>query len=108
MIARTTITDRNKFEQKFMPALRPVFEAYNCKLLAQSDNVETIIGNDTIAHAAILEFPDLAAARACAASSDFQAAMAIAATCMTDHMVRMIDGLQAPAETAAAEREPAE
>jgi len=108
MIARTTITDRAKFEKEFMPTIRPAFEAHGAKLLAQSDDVVTILGNDTIAHAAIVEFPDLAAAQACAASSDFRAAMAIAATCMTDHAVRMVDGLQAPAQAERAEKEPAE
>ena len=93
MIARTTITDRAKFEREFMPAIRPAFEAYGAKLLAQSDSVETIKGNDTIAHLAVAEFPNLAAARACAASSDFKAAMAIADTIMTDHAVRLVDGL---------------
>jgi len=80
MIARTTITDRAKFEQEFFPTIRPALEAHGAKLLAQSDDVVTIIGNDQIAHCAILDFPDLAAARACAASSDFKAAMPIAAT----------------------------
>jgi uncharacterized protein (DUF1330 family) len=114
MIARTTINDRGKFDQEFLPAIRQVFEAYGCKLLAQSDSVETIKGNDTIAHAAILEFQDLAHAHACAASPEFQAAMAIADTCMTDHAVWLVDGLAAPAETKSpepaseAEKEPAE
>jgi len=114
MIARTTITDRSMFEQEFMPTIRPAFEAHGAKLLAQSDSVKTIKGTDTIAHAAILEFPDLNAAYACAASSEFKAAMAIADNCMTDHAVRLVDGLEAPAETKSPEpaseaaKEPAE
>jgi uncharacterized protein (DUF1330 family) len=97
MIARTTISDRGKFEKEFMPAIKKAFDAYGCKLLAQSDNVETIKGGkgDPIAHAAILEFPDLDRARACSQSPEFRAAMAIADTCMTDHTVRMLDGLSA-------------
>jgi uncharacterized protein (DUF1330 family) len=76
--------------------------------VAQSDNVETIKGNDTIAHLAILQFQDLAHARACSQSPEFHAAMAIADTCMTDHAVRLVDDLTAaiaeasPAETAVA------
>ena len=99
MIARTTITDRAKFDQEFMPAIKKAFEAYGCKLLAQSDSVETIKGGegDPIAHLAILEFADLNHARACSQSPEFRGAMAIADTCMTDHTVRMIDGLAAPA-----------
>ena len=112
MIARTTITDRSMFEQEFMPTIRPAFEAHGAKLLAQSDSVETIKGTDTIAHAAILEFPDLSAAYACAASSEFKAAMAIADNCMTDHAVRLVDGLAVEpksTEPAAEEaKEPAE
>ena len=108
MIARTTITDRKKFEQEFMPAIRPAFEAHGAKLLAQSDSVETIKGNDTIAHLAIAEFPDLAAAQACAGCPEFQAAMAIADTIMTDHAVRLVDGLAAAADAPAAETVAAE
>jgi uncharacterized protein (DUF1330 family) len=95
MIARTTITDRAKFDREFMPAIKKAFDAHGCKLLAQSDRVETIKGgeNDPIAHAAILEFPDIERARACSQSHEFAAAMAIADTCMSGHAVRMLDGL---------------
>jgi uncharacterized protein (DUF1330 family) len=111
MIARTTITDRSKFEQEFMPAILPVFQAYGAKLLAQSDNVITIKGNDQIAHLAILELPDQATALACASDPAFKAAMAIADTIMTDHAVRLVDGLEASADTkstAEPAKEPAE
>jgi uncharacterized protein (DUF1330 family) len=105
MIARTTIVDREKFEQEFMPVVRQMFEVYNCKLLVQSDAVETVIGSSSdtignIGHLAILEFPDLAHAQACAASPEMQALKKIGANCMIDHYVRLVDGL---AETKSAE-----
>jgi uncharacterized protein (DUF1330 family) len=101
MIARATINNRAKFEQEFLPAIKPAFAPHGCKLLAQSDNVVTLIGDDKIAHLAIAEFPSLAAAQACATSREFKAAMAIAGTIMTDHYIRMVDGLATPVEAAA-------
>jgi uncharacterized protein (DUF1330 family) len=108
MIARATIKDREKFNSEFMPLIKNIGQTYNAKLLAQSDNVQTLVGNDTIAHAAILEFPDLAKAQACAQSSVFQEAMGVAENCIADHYLRLIDGLPVTAGASAAVKEPAE
>lgn len=102
MVARTTITDRAKFDNDFMPAIRHVMESYNAKLIAQSDHVETVHGDEhsmigSISHLAILEFESIDIAHDCAKSEAFKHAMAIAGGCMVDHYVRLIDGMPATA-----------
>ena len=42
-----------------MPLIKNIGQTYNAKLLAQSDNVQTLVGNDTIAHAAISKSLDI-------------------------------------------------
>lgn len=109
MIARTTITDRTKFENDFMPIIKQAMEEFDAKLIAQSDNPETIHGDATtiigkIDHLAILEFEDIAVAHACAQSVEFKHAMEIAQTCMSDHYVRLVEGMPTPSKS---ESEPA-
>ena len=93
MIARATITDREKFEKDFMPAVAAAFGPYGAKLLAQSDDVRTLVGSDHLDHLAIAEFPSHDAAVACANSAEFRHAVKVSETCITNHFIRLIDGV---------------
>jgi len=89
-IAHVTVTDPAAYAgyQALAPA---AFAAHGARFLARGGEAEVLEGPALDRHV-VIEFPDLAAARACYRSPEYQAARARRADACTAHVV-IVDGL---------------
>ncbi len=89
-IAHVTVTDPAAYAgyQALAPA---AFVAHGARFLARGGEAEVLEGPALDRHV-VIEFPDLAAARACYRSPEYQAARARRADACTAHVV-IVDGL---------------
>lgn len=71
-IAHVTITDMDRYKG-YMALAPAAFAKYGARFLARGGESETFEGPGFERHV-VMEFPDLAAARACYASAEYQAA----------------------------------
>ena len=63
--ARTTVTDRKKYENEFLPAIRKIHEAHGAKIIA-AGYIEYVVGEpaEEGARVTVIECPNEAAAQA--------------------------------------------
>ncbi len=89
-IAHVTVTDPAAYAgyQALAPA---AFAAHGARFLARGGAAETCEGPALERHV-VIEFPSLAAARACYASAEYRAARAARAGACTAHVV-LVEGL---------------
>lgn len=91
-IAHVTVTDPAAY--KGYQALAPAaFAAHGARFLAQGGAAEVLEGPALERHV-VIEFPDLATARACYASPEYSAARACRAAACIAHVV-IVEGLPA-------------
>lgn len=89
-IAHVTVTDAEAYQgyQALAPA---AFAAHGARFLARGGAHEVLEGPDLDRHV-VIEFPSLAAAKACYASADYQAARAFRLGAAKAHVV-IVEGL---------------
>lgn len=92
-IAHVTVTDRDAYAvyQALAPA---AFSAHGAKFLARGGQAETLEGPDLDRHV-VIEFPSLAAAKACYHSAKYQAARKHRTDACLAHVV-IVESLAAP------------
>jgi uncharacterized protein (DUF1330 family) len=89
-IAHVTVTDPERY--KGYQALAPAaFARFGARFLARGGDAETLEGPAHPRHV-VIEFADLAAARACYASEEYRAARAARAGAAEVHVV-IVDGV---------------
>jgi uncharacterized protein (DUF1330 family) len=101
--ARTTITDKEKYENKFLPAVMKARDAHGGKIIA-AGYIQYLIGEpaEESARVTIIEFQDEAQARAMLDSPEMQSALEIAQTCMSNPRISIVPGVPATAAAVAA------
>ena len=84
ILAITKITDAEKYNNEFMPAIKKAHKAHNVKLIVAMSNAphQMLMGEPRGNHVVILEVQDEAHARAFWNSPEAKAAMAIAPHCV--------------------------
>ena len=89
-IAHVTVTDPDRYRdyQSLAPA---AFARFGARFVARGGEAETFEGPDHARHV-VIEFPDLATARACYASPEYTAARAARAGAAEVQVV-IVDGL---------------
>ena len=88
-IAHVTVTDPDAY--KDYQALAPsAFAAHGARFLARGPG--DVLEGPEMARHVVIEFPTLAAARACYASADYQAAKALRDGAATAHVV-LVEGV---------------
>jgi uncharacterized protein (DUF1330 family) len=89
----TKITDAEKYNKEFMPAIKKAHKAHNVKLVAMSNAPhKMLMGEPRGNHVVILEVQDEAHARAFWNSPEAKAAMAIGSHCMSEGRIGIIPG----------------
>lgn len=78
-IVHVKVTDPASYPD-YARTAQPIIEAYGGKYLVRAGDMETVEGQAHPRHV-VVEFPDLATARTCYRSSDYQAAAAIRQRC---------------------------
>jgi uncharacterized protein (DUF1330 family) len=74
-IVRVSVRDGARYPE-YLAAARPAFEKYGAHFLVRGGTVETKEGGSRERNV-VVEFPDVATARACYSSREYQAAKAI-------------------------------
>ena len=93
ILAITNITDAEKYNNEFMPAIKKAHKARNVKLVAMSNAPhQMLMGEPRGNHVVLMEVRDEAHARAFWNSPEAKAAMAIAPHCMTEGRIGIIPG----------------
>ncbi len=106
ILAIADITNIDKYNNEFKPAVQQAHATHGIKLLAQSDAPhKMLVGEPRANHVVILECQDEAQAHAFYESSEMQAAFAIAKECLANARIGIIPGAtalqNAPAKEAA-------
>jgi uncharacterized protein (DUF1330 family) len=89
-IAHVTVSDRDAYAAYQMLAPK-AFAAHGARFLARGGEAEVMEG-PTLDRHVVIEFPSLAAARACYHSTEYQAARALRLPAATAHVV-IVEGL---------------
>jgi uncharacterized protein (DUF1330 family) len=93
ILAISIITDAEKYNKEFMPAIKKAHKAHNVKLVAMSNAPhKMLMGEPRGNHVVILEVQDEAHARAFWNSPEAKAAMAIGSQCMAEGRIGIIPG----------------
>ena len=93
VLAITKITDAEKYNNEFMPAIKKAHQAHNVKVIAISNAPhQMLMGEPRGNHVVIMQFQDEAHARAFWNSPEAKAAMAFAPHCMTEGRIGIIPG----------------
>ena len=97
--ARTTVTNKAKYENEFMPAMRPIYEAHGARIIA-AGYIDYLTGGpaEKGARVSIIECPDEAHARAL-----FEAAKPVmeSISCMSNPRISIVPGIPVAAAAAA-------
>ena len=83
ILAITKITDAEKYNSEFMPAIKKAHKAHDVKVVAMSNAPQMLMGEPRGNHVVLLQVQDEAHARAFWNSPEAKAAMAIAPHCST-------------------------
>ena len=93
ILAITNITDAEKYNNEFMPAIKKAHKAHNVKVVAMSNAPhQMLMGEPRGNHVVLLQVQDEAHARAFWNSPEAKAAMAIAPLCMSEGRIGIIPG----------------
>ena len=93
ILAITNITNAEKYNNEFMPAIKKAHKAHNVKVVAISNAPHRMLmGEPRGNHVVILQVQDEAHARAFWNSPEAKAAMAIAPLCMSEGRIGIIPG----------------
>jgi len=91
ILAITNITDAEKYNKEFMPAIKKAHKAHNVKVVAMSNAPHRMLmGEPRGNHVVLLQVQDEAHARAFWNSPEAKAAMAIAPHCMSEGRIGII------------------
>jgi uncharacterized protein (DUF1330 family) len=94
ILAITNITNADKYNNEFMPAIKKAHKAHNVKVVATSNAPHRMLmGEPRGNHVVILQVQDEAHARAFWNSPEAKAAMAIAPHCMSEGRIGIIPGV---------------
>lgn len=92
ILAITKITDAEKYNSEFMPAIKKAHKAHDVKVVAMSNAPQMLMGEPRGNHVVLLQAQDEAHARAFWNSPEAKAAMAIAPHCMSEGRIGIIPG----------------
>jgi uncharacterized protein (DUF1330 family) len=95
VIAFVEIHDRTRFAQEYLPGVGATFEPYGGRLLAASDDAETLEGVVPRGRAVVVEFPDLDSARKWYASDAYAPLLALREGIATTSLV-VLQGSSSP------------
>ena len=84
ILAITKITDAEKYNSEFMPAIKKAHKAHDVKVVALSNAPQMLMGEPRGNHVVLMQVRDEAHARAFWNSPEAKAAMAIAPHCMSE------------------------
>lgn len=90
-IARVSIREPERYPE-YIKAARPAFEKYGARFLVRGGPFEAMEGQARERNV-VIEFADLATARACYNSPEYQAAKAIRQTCAEADMI-LVEGAE--------------
>jgi len=90
ILAITKITNAEKYNNEFMPAIKKAHKANNVKVVGLSNAPKMLMGEPRGNHVVLMEVQDEAHARAFWNSPEAKAAMAIAPHCMTEGRIGII------------------
>jgi uncharacterized protein (DUF1330 family) len=90
ILAITKITNAEKYNNEFMPAIKKAHKAHNVKVVGLSNAPKMLMGEPRGNHVVLMEVQDEAHARAFWNSPEAKAAMAIAPHCMTEGRIGII------------------
>ena len=94
MIAEGIVTNHEKFENEFMPAVRRAHKRYGGILLVRTNVAETLRSETPYDRVAIYEFPDSAHVHKWYESPEMRHAFEISKQCVGDFLIRILDGVE--------------
>lgn len=81
VIALTNVTDREKHEKEFIPAIMKTHEAFDTRIISRIDNPEVLLGDVSENRIVLIEFQDKAHVKAWFNNPDTIHALNIAREC---------------------------
>jgi uncharacterized protein (DUF1330 family) len=94
VIAEAIVTNHEKFEKEFMPAVRHAHNIYGGMLLVRTDIAETLRSETPYNRVAIFEFNDKAQVHKWYESPEMRRAFEISKQCVGDFLIRILDGVE--------------